>query len=68
MRTLAEIDAWYEEMFTKAKLEGEARGRKLARQEIVLNMLRENIPLETIAEITGLTIDQLEKLSSSPTE
>ena len=68
MRTLAEIDVWYEEMFTKAKLEGEARGRKLARQEIVLNMRRKNISLETIAEYTGLTIGEVERLLSLPVE
>ena len=68
MRTLAEIDVWYEEMFTKAKLEGEARGRKLARQEIVLNMRRKNISLETIAEFTGLTVGEVERLLSLPME
>jgi predicted transposase YdaD len=64
MRTLAEIDDWYEEMFTKAKLEAEARGVERANRRIALNMLRENIPLETIVKITGLTAEQLAKLSS----
>ena len=68
MRTMAEIDAWYEEMITKAELEGEARGRKLTRQEIVLNMRRKIISLETIAEYTGLTIGEVERLLSLPVE
>ena len=64
MRTMPEIDAWYETEMNNAKLEGEERRN----QAIALDMLRRNFPLGTIAEITGLTIEQLEKLSSSPTE
>jgi hypothetical protein len=29
-------------------------------------MLGKNIPLETIAEVTGLTISQLQQMQSSP--
>ena len=47
----------------KAELKGEERRN----QAIALEMLRENIPLETIVKITGLTTEQLAKLSS-PTE
>ena len=52
----------------KAELEGEARGKERQKREIALKMLRKNIPLETIAEVTRLTIDQLAQLSSLPTE
>jgi predicted Rossmann fold nucleotide-binding protein DprA/Smf involved in DNA uptake len=60
MRTMPEIDAWYETEMNNAKLEGEERRN----QAIALEMLRENIPLETIVKITGLTTQQLAKLSS----
>jgi AraC-like DNA-binding protein len=42
----------------------EERGIEKARQTIALNLLRENIPLETIAEVTGLTIAQLQELQA----
>jgi predicted transposase/invertase (TIGR01784 family) len=38
--------------------------REDERQEIALNLLRENIPLETIARTTGLTIAQLQLLQA----
>ena len=34
---------------------------------IALNMLRKNLPIETIAEVTGLTIAQLQALQSQNT-
>jgi predicted transposase/invertase (TIGR01784 family) len=68
MKTMAQIDAWFETEMNKAKLEGEARGEERRNQAIALKMLRKDIPLETIAEVTGLTIEYLEQLSLSPTE
>jgi predicted transposase/invertase (TIGR01784 family) len=65
---MAQIDAWYETEMNKAKLEGEAKGEERQKQTIALKMLRKNIPLETITEVTELTVEQLEKLLSSPTE
>jgi archaellum biogenesis ATPase FlaH len=38
----------------------------LARYANALNMIQENIPFEVIARITGLTIEQLQQLQSSP--
>jgi hypothetical protein len=60
MKTMEEIDVWYEAQMNQAKLEGE----QLQKQTIALNMLQENIPLETIARITGLTIEQLQQLQT----
>jgi hypothetical protein len=40
----------------------EARGEARQKEVIALNCLRENIPLETIARWTGLTIEQVQKL------
>jgi predicted transposase/invertase (TIGR01784 family) len=62
MKTMEEIDLWYEAQINKAQLEGE----QLQKQEIALKMLGKNLPLETIAEVTGLTIEQLQQLQSSP--
>ncbi len=40
----------------------EQRGAKSKEVEIALNMLRKNLDLETIAEITGLTVIQLQEM------
>jgi predicted transposase/invertase (TIGR01784 family) len=44
--------------------QGIEQGRDRERQSIALNLLRKNIPLETIAEATGLTVEQLQQLQS----
>jgi predicted transposase YdaD len=62
MKTMEEIDLWYEAQINKAQLEGE----QLQKQEIALKMLGKNLSLETISEVTGLTIEQLQQLQSSP--
>jgi hypothetical protein len=61
MKTMEEIDVWYETQINQAKLEGE----ELQKQSIALKMLGKNIPLETIAEVTGLTIDRLQQLQTT---
>jgi predicted transposase/invertase (TIGR01784 family) len=62
MKTMEEIDVWYDTQMNNAKLEGEQRQKR----EIALKMLGKNLPLETIAEVTGLTIEQLQQLQASP--
>jgi hypothetical protein len=52
MKTMEEIDVWYESELNKAKFAGKI--------EIALKMLRKNISMETISEVTGLTIPELE--------
>lgn len=44
-----------------------AKGRGEGRQKpaISRNMLRKNMPLETIVEVTGLTIAQLQQLQAN---
>ncbi len=44
---------------------GIEQGKEQERQAIALNMLQENISLETIARITGLAIEQLQQLQAS---
>jgi hypothetical protein len=51
----------------KGEARGEAKGDERRRQSIALKMIQENIPLETIARITELTIEQLQQLRLSDT-
>ena len=44
--------------------QGIEQGEDRATQKIALNLLRKNISLETIAEVTGLTIDRLQQLQA----
>jgi hypothetical protein len=64
MITLAEIDTLYDAEMNQAVLKGEARGKELEKHAIVLNMRSKNVPLETIAEYTGLTTEEIERLLS----
>jgi predicted transposase/invertase (TIGR01784 family) len=41
---------------------GIEQGEDRATQKIAINLLRKNTPLETIAKVTGLTIEQLQQL------
>jgi hypothetical protein len=66
MKTMEEIDVWYEAQMSNAELKGKLEGEQLQKQSIALKMLGKNIPLETIAEVTGLTISQLQQMQSSP--
>jgi antitoxin component of RelBE/YafQ-DinJ toxin-antitoxin module len=54
MRTMEQVDAWLEAEIA------EAQERK--QQEIALNLLRKNIPLQVISEATGVSIEQLQSL------
>jgi hypothetical protein len=69
MKTMAQVDAWYETEMNKAKLEGklegEIEGKLREKKEIALNLLQENVPLETISRTTGFTIEQLQQLRLS---
>jgi hypothetical protein len=65
MKTMEEIDAWYETQMSNAELKGETRGKEEEKQTIALNLLRKNIPLEIISEATGLTLEQIQQLRSN---
>ncbi len=43
--------------------EGKAEGKAEAANQIALNMLRSNISVDLIAQFTGLSIEQIQKLS-----
>ncbi len=53
--------SWEEKGIKKGIKKGVAKER----QAIALKMLGKNLPLETIVEVTGLTIDQLHALQAS---
>ena len=42
--------------------EGEAKGKTQERNQIALNMLRSNIAPDLVAQLTGLTLKQVQKL------
>jgi predicted transposase/invertase (TIGR01784 family) len=73
MKTMAQIDAWYEAEMNSAELrgklqgelEGKLEGELQEKTKIALNMMRENMPLEVIARLTGLAIDRLQHLRSN---
>lgn len=50
---------------TRVYQEAKEEGKDEERDKIALNLLRKNIPLEMIAEATGLTLEQLQKLRAS---
>jgi hypothetical protein len=58
---IMQLSPLYLEQIQAAKQEGKQEDR----QEIALRMLRENIPLETIARITELSLDRLQQLRSN---
>jgi predicted Rossmann fold nucleotide-binding protein DprA/Smf involved in DNA uptake len=60
MRTMEQVDAWFEAEIAEAKQKAQERKQ----QEIAMRMLQENIPLDVIARITQLTIEQLRSLRS----
>jgi hypothetical protein len=55
MRTMEEVDAWYDREINQAKFD--------EKKAIALNLLRKNISLDTISEVTGLTLEQLQNFS-----
>ncbi len=61
-----EIDAMLGIKLEETRVYREAReeAKDEEREKIALNMLRKNIPLETITEVTGLTIDRLQQLQA----
>jgi predicted transposase/invertase (TIGR01784 family) len=54
----------FTEAFLALEQASENKGRQEGRQEIALRMLRKQLDLETIAEFTGLTIEQIQQLQS----
>jgi antitoxin component of RelBE/YafQ-DinJ toxin-antitoxin module len=64
MRTMEEVDAWYEQQIAEAEQKAEQKAKQENQQEIAANLIKRNISLEIISEATGLSIEQLELLRS----
>ena len=47
-----------------AKKKGRMEGREEGRREIAVNLLRINLPVQTICEATGLSAEEITKLQS----
>jgi predicted transposase YdaD len=57
--------SWEEKGIKKGIKKGLEKGVEKERQTIALKMLAKSLPLETIVEVTGLTIEQLHELQAS---
>jgi hypothetical protein len=60
---LDKLDVGQKEAVMQTMTSWEEKGMEKERETIALNMLRKNMALETIAEVTGLTIEQVQALS-----
>ncbi len=64
MRTMEQVDAWFEAEIAEAEQKAAQKAKQENQQDIPLKMLRKNMPLETIAELTELSVEQLRSLRS----
>jgi predicted transposase/invertase (TIGR01784 family) len=55
---------WEQETTNKGRQKGQQEGRQERGTEIALNMLQEGISVEMIARLTGLTLSEIQELSS----
>ncbi|PSB58370.1 hypothetical protein [Chamaesiphon polymorphus] len=62
MRTMEQVDAWFEAEIAQAEQRATQKAQEQKQQEIALKMLLKNMPLETIAELTELSVEQLQLL------
>ena len=51
-----------EEGLAKGRAEGREEGREEERNSIVLKMLQNNLPVQTICDVTGLSLEEVAKL------
>lgn len=54
----------YQEAKEEGIEEGIERGIEQGKMDVALNLLRRNFPVEEIAEITGLSIEQIQTLQA----
>ena len=45
--------------------EGEAKGKIEAQREMTINLLKKNIPIKTIVEVTGLSEEEIKNIDKS---
>ncbi len=54
-----------EEGLAKGLAKGREEGREEERNSIVLKMLQNNLPVQTICDVTGLSVEEVTKLKES---
>ena len=52
----------YQEILLEGKAEGLVEGELKAANQIALNMIHSGIAIDLVAQITGLSLDQIQKL------
>ena len=52
----------------EGKAKGLAEGEAKATNQIAINMLRSNISVDVVAQVTGLTVKQVQKLSTKKSQ
>ncbi|MFN5857229.1 MAG: flagellar assembly protein H, partial [Pseudanabaenaceae cyanobacterium] len=57
----------YQEILLEGQAKGKAEGSVEATNQIALNMLRSNVAVELVAQFTGLTLKQVQKLQKLAT-
>ena len=68
MRTMEDLDAWYEDKINQVREEAKQKAEQKAKleaklevkREIAIKLLRENIAIEIVAEVTEITISEVE--------
>jgi predicted transposase/invertase (TIGR01784 family) len=58
----------YQEIYAEGKEDGREEERITTQTAIALNLLKESLPLETIARTTGLTIEQIQSLQTQDSQ
>lgn len=56
-------DSWMDEGIAKGRAEGVKEGIKEGMKEVAQKMMSKNLPIRQISEITGLSKEEIEKLS-----
>jgi predicted transposase YdaD len=65
MRYVTTIERWGEQRGEeRGERRGERRGAEQKQQEIVTNMLKEQMPIELIAKLSGLSIEEIQQLQA----
>ena len=60
--------AGWEKGVREGRIEGKEEGRIEATKTVALNMLRKNLPVEQVAELTSLPIEEVKALRVSPVQ
>ena len=63
-KAIMDEKAIYQAGLDNGKEEGEKLGREKTMKEVAKKLLKQNMKIENIAEITGLTIEEIEKLKA----